>query len=183
MQAVDPAVDDDLLAALPGFLDDGRLADVERLLDDVELAQRVDALGRRGTVSSQAPCRLRTSWTWRSQLSARPTRRSSSAAMTPPHCEWPTTMMWRTLRTSVANWMTDRQLRSEWTTTLATLRWTNSSPGARSTSSLAGTRLSAQPIHRYCGACCWSRPLKKPGRAGFHLLRPEAIVLEQFGQK
>ncbi len=44
MQAVDPAVDDDLLAALPGVLDDGRLTDVERLLDDVELAEGVDAL-------------------------------------------------------------------------------------------------------------------------------------------
>src|SRR5450432_968380 len=74
-------------------------------------------------------------------------------------------MMCLTLSTSVANWITDRQLRSEWTTTLATLRWTKSSPGSRSTSSLAGTRLSAQPIHMYCGACCWSSPVKKPGRA------------------
>src|SRR6185369_8808464 len=32
------------LAALPRFLDDGGLADVERLLDDIELAERVDAL-------------------------------------------------------------------------------------------------------------------------------------------
>ena len=60
----------------------------------------------------------------------------------------PTTMTCSTCSASTAYCSTDRQLRSVWTTTLATLRWTNSSPGSRSTISLAGTRLSEQPIHR-----------------------------------
>jgi len=82
----------------------------------------------------------------------------------PPQPEWPTTMMCLIFSRSVANWITDRQFRSECTTTLATLRCTNNSPGSRFTRSFAGTRLSAQPIHRYCGACCWVSPVKKPGR-------------------
>src|SRR5574343_304610 len=65
-------------------------------------------------------------------------------------------MMCCTWRPSTANWITDSALRSEWATTLATLRCTNNSPGNRPTSSLAGTRLSAQPIQRYCGFCCSS---------------------------
>ena len=116
-----------------------------------------------GRPSSQARWRSRTSWTWRSHRSARPTRRSVSAAFTPPQPLWPTTMMWRTRSMSTANCTTDSALRSVGTTTLATLRCTNSSPGSRPTSSLAGTRLSAQPIHRYCGVCCLSRREKKPG--------------------
>ena len=40
------------------------------------------------------------------------------------------------------------------------LRWTNSSPGSRSTISFAGTRLSEQPIHRYWGAC-WATSRRK----------------------
>ena len=43
---------------------------------------------------------------------------------------------------------TDRQLKSVCRTRFATLRWTNSSPGASPTISFAGTRLSEQPIHR-----------------------------------
>jgi MFS family permease len=44
--------------------------------------------------------------------------------------------------------------------------WTpNSSPGSRSTISLAGTRLSEQPIHKYSGACWRSSRLKKPASA------------------
>src|SRR5262245_2311845 len=66
-----------------------------------------------------------------------------------------------TFRTSMANCSTDRQFRSVCTTTLATLRCTNSSPGSRPTISLAGTRLSEQPIHRYSGACWRSSRLKK----------------------
>src|SRR3982751_100846 len=65
--------------------------------------------------------------------------------------------------TSMAYCRTDRQLRSVCTTTLATLRWTNSSPGARPTISLAGTRLSEQPIHRYSGDCWAARSLKNDG--------------------
>src|SRR5574338_1199874 len=68
-----------------------------------------------------------------------------------------------TRRASTAYCSTDRQLRSVWTTTCATFRWTNSSPGGRSTISFAGTRLSEQPIHRYAGACCATRREKNSG--------------------
>src|SRR5690606_32239852 len=59
--------------------------------------------------------------------------------------------------------MTDRQLRSVCTTTLATLRWTNTSPGGSPMISLAGTRLSEQPIHRKRGDCCCDRRSKNCG--------------------
>ena len=61
--------------------------------------------------------------------------------------------------------MVDRQLRSVGTTTLATLRCTNTSPGSSPVIWLAGTRLSEQPIHMYLGFCCASRLVKKPGRS------------------
>lgn len=44
-------------------------------------------------------------------------------------------------------WIADRQFRSVCTATLAMLRCTNTSPGRRPTIWLAGTRLSAQPMH------------------------------------
>src|ERR1700736_5275461 len=47
--------------------------------------------------------------------------------------------------------------------TFAMLRCTNSSPGRRPTISLAGTRLSAQPIQRYLGLCCRESLSKKSG--------------------
>src|SRR5829696_4898067 len=72
-------------------------------------------------------------------------------------------MTWPTRRTSTANWTADRQFRSAWTTTLATFRWTNISPGGRPTIWLAGTRLSEHPIHRYRGACWRDRRSKKSG--------------------
>src|SRR5476651_114758 len=78
-------------------------------------------------------------------------------------------MTWRTLRTSTAYCSTDKQFRSVWTTTFATLRWTKSSPGSRSTISFAGTRLSEQPIHRYAGACCAASRWKKSGWAAVTL--------------
>src|SRR5258707_375895 len=68
-----------------------------------------------------------------------------------------------TLMTSTAYWRTERQLRSVWTTTLATLRWTKSSPGSMQTIWLAGTRLSEQPIQKNCGACWADRSEKKFG--------------------
>src|SRR5690242_450770 len=68
-----------------------------------------------------------------------------------------------TLSTSTAYCSTERQLRSVCTTTLATLRCTNTSPGMSPTISLAGTRLSAQPIQRYLGDCWAARRLKKSG--------------------
>ncbi|MCY1550325.1 hypothetical protein D9M68_865730 [compost metagenome] len=49
------------------------------------------------------------------------------------------------------------------TTILATLRCTNSSPGIRPTTSLAGTRLSEQPIQRNSGRCCRARRAKNSG--------------------
>src|SRR3954469_6429618 len=69
------------------------------------------------------------------------------------------------LRTEMAYCITDRQFMSVCTTRLATLRCTKSSPGSRPTISLAGTRLSEQPIHRYCGACWPSSRRKNPGSA------------------
>src|ERR1700687_5509992 len=69
-------------------------------------------------------------------------------------------MMCSTLRMSTAYWMTERQLRSVWTTRFATFRCTKSSPGGSPTISLAGTRLSEQPIQRYLGDCC-SESLRK----------------------
>src|SRR5262249_25545370 len=69
----------------------------------------------------------------------------------------------RMFSTSTANWITDRQLRSVCTTTLPMLRWTNISPGIRPTISLAGTRLSEQPIQRYSGACWRDSSSKNPG--------------------
>ena len=67
------------------------------------------------------------------------------------------------------------------TTTLATLRWTKSSPGSRPTISLAGTRLSEQPIHRYSGVCWAARCWKKSGSRSV-ILGPGAVVLEEMIQ-
>src|SRR5688572_20878061 len=67
------------------------------------------------------------------------------------------------LSTSTAYCSTERQFRSLCTTTLATLRCTKSSPGLRPTISFAGTRLSAQPTHRYFGVCWAVRPAKNSG--------------------
>src|SRR3982750_387202 len=74
-------------------------------------------------------------------------------------------MMSLTLRRSTANWMAESALRSECTTTLATLRCTKTSPGSSPVIWLAGTRLSEQPIHIYLGVCCFTRLVKKPGRS------------------
>src|SRR6478672_5006440 len=59
--------------------------------------------------------------------------------------------------------MTDRQFKSVCTTTFATFRWTNNSPGSTPTIWFAGTRLSEQPIQRYCGACCCASSRKNSG--------------------
>src|SRR5687768_4066231 len=71
--------------------------------------------------------------------------------------------MCSTFSTSAANWIVLRQLRSVWTTTLAMLRWTNTSPGCSPVIWFAGTRESEQPIHRYFGFWICDRRLKKPG--------------------
>src|SRR6185503_1591483 len=65
--------------------------------------------------------------------------------------------------TSTANWITDRQLRSVCTTTFATLRCTNTSPGWWPVIWFAGTRLSEQPIHRMRGRWMAARRSKNPG--------------------
>src|SRR3954462_11233630 len=74
-------------------------------------------------------------------------------------------MMCCTFSISTANCTVDNALRSECTITLATLRWTKTSPGSRPVIWLAGTRLSDQPIHMNLGFCCWVRLEKKPGRS------------------
>ncbi len=74
-------------------------------------------------------------------------------------------MMCRTFSRSTANWITDRQLRSVCTTTLAIFLWTNTSPGGRPMIWFAGTRESEQPIHRYSGACWSARREKYSGSA------------------
>src|SRR3546814_20371095 len=71
--------------------------------------------------------------------------------------------MCSTFSTSTANWITDMQFRSVCTITLAMLRWTNTSPGARPMTWLAGTRESEQPSHRYLGACSSDRRSKNCG--------------------
>ena len=65
-------------------------------------------------------------------------------------------MMWRTPSADTAYSMTAIALTSVAGTTLATLRWTKSSPGARPTISLAGTRLSEQPIQSRSGRWMWT---------------------------
>ena len=55
----------------------------------------------------------------------------------------------------------------------ATLRWTKSSPGSSPTISLAGTRLSEQPIHRKSGDCWRASFGKKSGSFSW-------ICLDQF---
>src|SRR5690606_3960472 len=82
--------------------------------------------------------------------------------------------MCSTFSTSTANWITDMQLRSVCTITLAMLRWTNTSPGARPMTWLAGTRESEQPIHRYLGACSSDRRSKNCGSS---LRTPSAQAL------
>jgi hypothetical protein len=72
-------------------------------------------------------------------------------------------MMCFTFKTWTANSITDRQFMSVCTTRFATLRWTNTSPGGSDTISLAGTRLSEQPIQRYSGFCCSASRSKKCG--------------------
>src|SRR4051794_10949898 len=74
-------------------------------------------------------------------------------------------MMCSTFSISTANCTVDSALRSECTTTLATLRCTNTSPGSSPVIWLAGTRLSEQPIHMNFGFCCFCSALKKPGRS------------------
>src|SRR6056300_1376974 len=59
--------------------------------------------------------------------------------------------------------MTDRQLRSVCTTTLAIFLCTKISPGGISTIWLAGTRLSEQPIHKNSGFCCFDNEEKNSG--------------------
>jgi hypothetical protein len=84
------------------------------------------------------------------------------------HLEW-----------STANWITDSAFRSECTTTLATLRCTNTSPGSSPVIWLAGTRLSEQPIHRYLGVCCAARRGEEAGALLLHLGGPGAVVVDE----
>src|SRR5690606_24336589 len=81
-----------------------------------------------------------------------------------------------TLRMSTANCRTDRQLRSPCDITLAMLRWTNTSPGAKPVTWLAGTRESEQPIQKYLGACCSDSCLKNSGSSA-RILSDQARLL------
>src|SRR5688500_17818993 len=72
-------------------------------------------------------------------------------------------MMCSTFSTSTAYCITDKQLKSVWTTTFATLRCTNISRAIMPTSLVAGTRLSEQPIQRTVGDCCLAKVWKKSG--------------------
>jgi hypothetical protein len=54
--------------------------------------------------------------------------------------------------------------------------------GSSPTISLAGTRLSEQPIQRYFGACCSESRRKKPGSFPGDFFRPGAVILEELGQ-
>ena len=96
-----------------------------------------------------------TFFTCRNQLSIRPCYWFSNAALIPPQPYWPQSIICFTFTISTANSITERQFRSVCTTTFAMLRCTNTSPGSKLVISLAGTRLSEQPIHKYSVACCF----------------------------
>src|SRR5581483_2426602 len=72
-------------------------------------------------------------------------------------------MTCRTRSTCTAYWSAARQFKSVCTTTFATFRCTNISPGRSPQISVAGTRLSEQPIQTYAGDCCSASRAKKPG--------------------
>jgi hypothetical protein len=78
--------------------------------------------------------------------------------------------------------MTDRQLRSVCTTTLATLRWTKTSPGSRPTIWLAGTRESEQPIHRNSGRLQLGQLVEIVRVDFLHLVGPGAVEVEEVRQ-
>ena len=84
VQAVNEAVHLDTLAAMPGSAHDGRVADVDDLLDDVQLARAARRAALVVGASESLAVLARISWIWRSQLSARPIERFVSAACTPP---------------------------------------------------------------------------------------------------
>ena len=194
-QAVNPAVDLQRLAPCPGVLHNRRVANVARLLDDVELAEQIELLGVRARLDGPLVLLLDVDDV------AQPVVNQSEAAAVEGRLDAAAAVMaadddvldaqglCRGRRCGVGwggvGWgekereggegtreQTDaptaycstlRQLRSVCTTTLATLRCTKSSPGRRSTTSLAGTRLSEQPIHKYLGDCCLDKLSKKSG--------------------
>ncbi len=180
LEPVHPAVHGQRLTAVPCVADDRRLADVGDLLDHVELAQAVDASSRIGpNAAIRASCLCATSCTWRSQLSARPTRRCLERR-TARRCSRSgrTTMMCSTLSTSTANCITDRQLRSLCTTTLATLRWTKSSPGKQA-DDLVGRHAAVRAADPQVVRRLLVREVREEiGIAAAHALRPRAVVVE-----
>src|SRR5690606_8830243 len=72
-------------------------------------------------------------------------------------------MMCSTFSISTEYCSTLNMFRSVCTTMLAMLRCTKISPGLVPVTSLAGTRLSLQPIQRYFGDCSLASVGKKPG--------------------
>ena len=57
VESINATVDDQFLSTAPRILDHGRLTDISRLLDDVELAKSVDAplCGKAGATSDADP--------------------------------------------------------------------------------------------------------------------------------
>lgn len=62
------------------------------------------------------------------------------------------------------------------------LRWTKSSPGPKPTISLAGTRLSAQPIQRNSGVCVRLRRSKYCGSSSLILSAQTRLFSKSFGK-
>src|SRR5258707_285962 len=85
-------------------------------------------------------------------------------------------MTWRTLRRSTANCSTDRQFRSVWTTRLATLRCTNTSPG-----DLVGRHPAVRAADPEEFGRLLVREVAEKVRVGSaHALRPGPVAFEQF---
>ena len=182
MDVVDPPVQVQRLTPPPGILDGGGVRHVHHLLLDVELAQAPQQRGLvlrpaagaggagRRPARDAASCRSARGAGLRPPPRCRRSRSDRRRSRAPP------------CRISTAYCRTDRQLMSVWMTRLATLRWTKISPGSSPTISFAGTRLSAQPIHRYLGVCWRARSLKKPRVYRGHALGPAAVVVEQLSR-
>src|SRR6516162_2106448 len=91
-------------------------------------------------------------------------------------------MMCLTFKASTAYCNTECTLASKGGTILAILRCTNSSPGPRPTISLAGTRLSAQPIQRYSGVWVWLSRWKYSGSPSLILSAQARLLAKSFGR-
>lgn len=175
-QAADPTVHGERLTASPCVLDNIAVTDLIDLRDYVELTQAVDcffATQRLQDCSvAHGDIHERTQpLTYLSHLLLfQGGAYAAAAVVTYDHHVLD-------LEHRDLNCSADMQLRSLWTTTFATLRRTNSSTGSRPTMSLAGTRESEQPIHRYSGACCWDSVSKKLGSVS--VMRSDQRIVDE----